>query len=121
MIQLMLIFVCMRIREQIKTKLDEFTALCVDHNVKSLYAFGSSVTNRFDPDKSDIDLLVEIEEYDPVSRGEKLIDLWDKLEYFFNTKVDLLTNASIKNSILRKNIDETKILIYEGKNHKVLV
>jgi len=51
---------------------------------------------------------------DPILRGELLIDIWDKFETFFQRKVDLLTFNSIKNPILRKNIDSTKILIYEG-------
>jgi uncharacterized protein len=59
----------MRIRDDIKSKLSVFRDLCSDHQVKYLYAFGSSVTDRFDPVSSDIDLLVEIEDPDPVGRG----------------------------------------------------
>jgi predicted nucleotidyltransferase len=92
---------------------DDFVALCKNHHVKQIYAFGSSVSNEFDPEKSDIDLLVEIDEPDPISKGEKLLSLWDKLEDFFNRKVDLLTNLSIRNKILRESIDSTKVLIYE--------
>ena len=86
-----------------------------------MYAFGSSVTDRFDEETSDIDLLVEIGETDPIERGEKLISLWDNMETFFDRKVDLLTEASIKNPVLRKNIDRTKILIYDGSGQKVFV
>jgi len=49
------------------------------------------------------------------------MSLWDKLEEFFHRKVDLLTNSSIKNPILRKNIDKTKILIYDGTGQKIFV
>jgi len=48
-----------------------------------------------------------------------LIDLWDKFEKFFQRKVDLLTISSIKNPILRKSIDSSKLLIYDGKEQKV--
>ncbi|SHJ20546.1 hypothetical protein SAMN05444280_11359 [Tangfeifania diversioriginum] len=92
---------------------DDFITLCKNHQVKQIYAFGSSVSDEFDPEKSDIDLLVEIDEPDPISKGEKLLSLWDKLEDFFNRKVDLLTNLSIRNKILRESIDSTKVLIYE--------
>ena len=111
----------MGIRDDIKRRLSDFRNLCIDHQVKSLYAFGSSVTDNFNPITSDIDLLVEIENPDPIERGEKLIDLWDKFETFFNKKIDLLTDNSIKNPILRKNIDNTKILIYDGSGKKVLI
>lgn len=95
---------------------DDFNDLCKSHHVKQIYAFGSSVSGDFDSEKSDIDLLVEIDEQDPISKGEKLLSLWDKLEEFFNKKVDLLTNLSIRNKILRDSIDSTKVLIYEQES-----
>ena len=83
--------------------------------------YGSAVTDRFDYEKSDIDLLVEIDDADPVERGDKLISLWDTFEVFFHRKVDLLTDSSIRNPYLRKSIDSTKILIYDGARKKVFV
>jgi len=66
-------------------------------------------------------LLVEIDEPDPIKRGEKLISLWDTFEDFFKRKVDLLTDSRIRNPYLRKSFDSTKVLIYDGKKSKVLV
>jgi uncharacterized protein len=109
----------MVIKEQISKKQKDFTALCISHNVKYLYAFGSSVTEKFNPKKSDIDLLVEIDSQDPVDRGEKLLSLWDLFEIFFERKVDLLTEASIRNPFLKKSIDSTKVLIYDGSRQQV--
>jgi len=65
--------------------------------------------------------LVAIDDADPVERGEKLISLWDTFEIFFKRKVDLLTETSIHNPYLRKSIDSTKVLIYDGARQKVLV
>jgi len=103
----------MIIDELINNNKEEFYNLCKEHQVKYLFAFGSSVTGNFDFDKSDIDLLVEIDEPDPLERGEKIISLWDKLEAFFKRKVDLLTNPTIRNKFLRQSVDESKVLIYE--------
>lgn len=89
------------------------------HDVKTLYAFGSSVNNQFDEASSDIDLLIEIDTQDPIKRGENLMSLWEKLEFFFQRKVDLLTNSSIRNPILRQNIDSSKVLIYYGKRQEI--
>ena len=111
----------MGIKDDIKARVNDFRDLCIDHQVKSLYAFGSAVTDRFDPVNSDIDLLVEIDNSDPIERGEKLLGLWDKFEAFFNKRIDLLTDSSIKNPILRKNINNTKILIYDGTGQKVFI
>jgi uncharacterized protein len=110
----------MIIRDEILKKQKDFDSLCMNHNVKYLYAFGSSVTDRFDVNKSDIDLLVEIDTKDPIDRGEQLLSLWDLFEIFFNRKVDLLTDSSIHNPFLKKSIDSTKILIYDGSGKKVL-
>ncbi len=111
----------MKLKQEIQKRINDFLDLCLAHKVKSLYAFGSSVSDKFNENASDIDFLVEIDDEDPIERGEKLMSLWDKLEEFFHRKVDLLTDSSIKNPILRKNIDKTKILIYDGKGQKVLV
>lgn len=111
----------MFIKDEIKNKLNEFRTMCLNHQVKYIYAFGSSTNESFDETKSDIDLLVEIDEPDPLERGEKLISLWDRFELFFQRKVDLLTESSLRNPFLKKNINSTKILIYDGKGAKVLI
>ncbi len=109
----------MNLKDSISANQNEFLYLCKTHEVKELYAFGSSVSNRFNEKSSDIDLLVELETKDPLKRGEYLTDLWEKFEAFFQRKVDLLTNASIRNPILRNSIDSSKVLIYDGKEQKV--
>ena len=111
----------MIIKDEILNRLIDFRTLCKEHNVKYLYAFGSSVTDKFDHNTSDIDLFVEIDTSDPVERGEKLISLWDTFETFFHRKVDLLTESSLRNPYLKKSIDSTKVLIYDGEGSKVLV
>ena len=111
----------MIISEEISKKRNDFTILCKSHNVKYIYAFGSSISDKFDPERSDIDLLVEIDSNDPIDRGEKLISLWDLFEDFFKRKVDMLTDSSIRNPFLRKSIDSTKVLIYDGSGQKVLI
>lgn len=111
----------MIISEEISKKRNDFTILCKSHKVKYIYAFGSSISEDFDVKRSDIDLLVEIDSDDPIDRGEKLISLWDLFEDFFKRKVDLLTDSSIRNPFLRKSIDSTKVLIYDGSGQKVLI
>lgn len=111
----------MFVKDEISNRPNVFTTLCEDHKVKYLYAFGSSVTDKFDFENSDIDLLVEIDDNDPIERGEKLISLWDLFESFFHRKVDLLTDSSIRNPFLRKSIDSSKVLIYDGSGQKVLI
>ncbi len=105
----------------IKERYVDFVDLCRSHKVDKLYAFGSSITDHFDPIKSDIDLVVKVDIEDPVDRGEALLSLWDKLEALFNRKVDLLTEDSIRNPYLKATINRTKKLIYDRKGEKVFV
>lgn len=111
----------MIVKDEILKRPMYFKTLCEKHNVRYLYAFGSSTTDSFDNEKSDIDLLVEIDDLDPLERGEKLISLWDTFETFFKRKVDLLTESSIKNPYLKKSIDLSKVLIYDGKGSQVFI
>jgi uncharacterized protein len=110
----------MNIHSIIKGKKSEFFDLCRQHKVDKLYAFGSSVTDHFDPAKSDIDLVVSLDLNDPIEYGEMLLILWDKLESFFKRKVDLLTDESIHNPYLRRSIELTRTLIYDRQGEKVL-
>jgi hypothetical protein len=105
----------------IKERYTDFVELCRSHQVDKIYAFGSSITDHFDPEKSDIDIVVKVDINDPIDRGEALLSLWDKLESLFKRKVDLLTEESIRNPYLKANINRTKKLIYDGEGEKVFV
>lgn len=93
--------------------------MCKAHKVDKLYVFGSAVSGNF-TDESDLDVLVEINENDPLNRGELLLSLWNQLEAYCDRKVDLLTYNSIRNPYLRKSIDDTKKLLYDGSKEEVL-
>ena len=105
----------------IKERYTDFLNLCRSHKVSKIYAFGSSITQDFNPKKSDIDIVVKINIDDPADRGEALLSLWDKLEALFNIKVDLLTEDSIRNPYLKSSINRTKKLIYYGEGEQVFV
>lgn len=105
----------------IKESYSDFVELCRTHKVNKIYAFGSSITDHFDTEKSDIDLVVKLDIDNPIDRGEALLSLWDKLEGLFMRKVDLLTEDSIRNPYLKANINRTKKLIYDGEGEKVFV
>ncbi len=109
----------MNLPKIIEENLDKLIEICRKFGVERIYAFGSVITNRFDPEKSDLDFVVEMEEMLPLIRGEKLIGLWEALEDLFAKKVDLITDQPIKNPYLRTSINRTKRLIYDRKSEKV--
>ena len=111
----------MDLKTLIKERYNDFIHLCQSHRVDKVYAFGSSITEHFDPQTSDIDVVVKIDIDDPADRGEALLSFWDKLEALFQRKVDLLTEDSIRNPYLKASINRTKKLIYDGEGKKVFV
>lgn len=87
--------------------------LCRLHKVKSLYAFGSVLTPRFNED-SDVDLLVDFNESEIplLNFGDNFFGLQFALEDMFGRKVDLICDNIISNSVFRKEVDSTKRIIY---------
>ena len=85
--------------------------LCKVHKVKSLYAFGSVLTDKFNPE-SDIDLIVDFQQLDVLDYGDNYYDLKFSLEKIFKRSVDLLEEKAIKNPYFRKAITLKKQLIY---------
>ncbi|HSF54009.1 MAG TPA: nucleotidyltransferase domain-containing protein [Algoriphagus sp.] len=91
------------------TSIQELCKLC---GVKTLYAFGSVLTNRFD-EESDIDLIVDLEENDPLEYTEKYFNLKFGLEKILGRTVDLLEERADLNPIIRKEIERSKVVVYE--------
>ncbi len=97
--------------KEITKHLDQINSLCNTNKVKTLFAFGSVTTENFGPD-SDIDLVVDISEMDPLSYADNYFSLKTQLESIFHRHIDLLEQKAIKNPYLKKQIDLTKVLIY---------
>ena len=89
--------------------------------VKKFYLFGSALTTRFNENNSDIDVLVETENISPEEKGACLIALWEDLEKLFNRKVDLLTENSLRNPYLAREIEQTRKLIYDGQTKQIFI
>lgn len=97
--------------EEINKHIEQIKKLCDANGVKALFAFGSVLKNQLRPD-SDIDLVVDIEDQDPLSYSDKYFELKFNLEKIFNRKIDLLELKAIRNRFLKKEIDKTKLQIY---------
>ncbi|MEQ9467733.1 MAG: nucleotidyltransferase domain-containing protein [Ekhidna sp.] len=93
-----------------------FYAKLKKEKVGALYAFGSGLRSET---PNDIDLLIEVENEDPLERGESLLNLWDYFESYFKKKVDLLTPNSLKNPYIKEEIEKTKKLIYAKEQQGV--
>ena len=85
---------------------------CHQFHVRRLDVFGSSVTDAFDPARSDIDLLVEFESV----RDGEYADVWfglrEALEALFERPVDLVTDSAVRNPYFRAELERTRRPLY---------
>lgn len=95
----------------IKNHNKDILNLCKTHKVKSLYAFGSVLTEKFNS-KSDVDLIVDFEDIDVLDYGDNYYNLKFSLEQIFKRNIDLLEEKAIKNPYFRKRLNQNKVLIY---------
>lgn len=95
----------------ISLHIDQIKRLCELNKVRSLFAFGSVTTEKFNAD-SDIDLVVDIDENDPISYSDKYFNLKFQLEEILKRQIDLLEQKAIRNRYLKSEIERTKVQIY---------
>jgi len=85
--------------------------LCKELKVKNFCVFGSALNNTFSKD-SDIDFIVDFEEKDPLAYSDLYFKLKEKLENLLNRQIDLIEERGIKNSFFKREIEDTKVVIY---------
>lgn len=90
---------------------DQMQEFCKQYRVRSLAAFGSVLRDDFNS-QSDIDFLVDFEENDPFVYANLYFQFKKKLEALFNRRIDLVEKRAIKNSYFKKELEETKKVIY---------
>ena len=95
----------------LESYISEIRLLCQKNRVKSLYVFGSVLTDRF-TDKSDIDLIVDIDSIDPLEYSDFYFNLKFALEELLRREIDLLESRALKNPYLIDNINQSKTLLY---------
>lgn len=99
--------ICVTIHPLVEARRDEIVALCRSLGVRRLDVFGSAVTDEFDIDRSDVDVLVE---FDTQARGsiDVYLGLKDGLERILGRPVDVVVTVAIRNPYLRAHAMETR-------------
>ena len=85
--------------------------LCIAHNVKRLYAFGSVLTDKYTTD-SDIDFIVDFEHVEVNQYADNYYDFKFSLEKILHRSVDLLEGKAIKNPYFLQVINNQRKLVY---------
>jgi len=97
--------------------LDEIPDLCRRYGVARLELFGSATTDAFDPERSDLDFLVEFDA-NPAGLFDRYFGLKESLEALYGRSVDLVTHASLRNPYFIDAINKTRRLVYADENTK---
>jgi uncharacterized protein len=91
----------------------ELAQLCQRYGVNRLYLFGSAATDRFAPESSDLDFVVELKDRQAIGAyADSYFGLLEGLESLFSRPVDLVVDSAIRNRYFRDAVDKTKALLY---------
>ncbi len=90
---------------------EQIVHLCEKYGVKELYVFGSVLREDFGQ-QSDIDMAVVFSRTGIAGSFDQYFDFKAELEQLLGRPVDLVCAGSVRNSVFRRELDETKRLIY---------
>ncbi|MGO1561989.1 hypothetical protein CZ771_06800 [Actinomycetales bacterium JB111] len=85
--------------------------LCREFGVRRLAAFGSALTDRFDPDRSDVDFLVEFADDAPRTL-DHYFRFKSALETVVDRPVDLVEVGALRNPFIIESIEASKEELY---------
>ncbi|MFZ5654743.1 MAG: nucleotidyltransferase family protein [Pseudomonadota bacterium] len=91
---------------------DALADLCRRHSVRRLSLFGSATGPEFNPERSDLDFIVEFEALAPGEYAEAYFGLWEDLQRLFDRPVDLITAPALQNPYLRNAVEQSRVELY---------
>ncbi len=96
---------------------DAIRALALQYGVRRLEVFGSVCTPEFDPDTSDIDVLVEYPPgYDYGPWLSRFHELQRELSRVLNRQVDLVTTRALRDPWFFREAIKTRRVIYDASD-----
>lgn len=96
---------------RLQTFTPDIIKLCETHKVKSLYAFGSVLTDTFNKE-SDIDLIVDFSNIEVEDYADNYFDFKFSLEDILKRPIDLLEEKAIKNPYFSQCVYQQRQLVY---------
>lgn len=91
---------------------DELAAICADHRVASLEAFGSAVTEESGDEVRDLDFLVEFLPCGPGEYFDAYFGLLECLHRLFGRPVDLVASHAIRNPYVLDSVNRSRTPLY---------
>ena len=91
--------------------LPEIAAICQEHGVRTLYLFGSAANGDFDPGSSDIDVQVDLGEYEPAI-ALRYARVYNALSDLLGKDIDLITTRARGSERFLREVAETRKVLY---------
>lgn len=85
--------------------------LCALHNVKSLYAFGSVVSDQL-TEKSDIDFIVDFNTIELTQYADNYFNFKFSLQDILQRPIDLIEEKAIRNPYFKQSVNKQRKLVY---------
>ena len=95
----------------IDTYLTDINKLCALHSVKTLYAFGSVVSDQL-TDKSDIDFIVDFDNIALQDYADNYFNFKFSLQDILKRPIDLVEEKAIKNPYFKQAVNKQRKLVY---------
>lgn len=93
----------------IEDHLDEIAALCREYGVARLEVFGSAATGAFDPERSDVDFLVEYSAETNLGPWLKcFFELRERLSTLLDRPVDLIMAEAPRNPYFVRSVNASR-------------
>jgi hypothetical protein len=86
--------------------------ICRDLRVKRLDLVGSASRGEFEPERSDVDVLVQFDGLDRLF--DRYFELKKRLESQLGREVDVIEINAVKNPYVKKSLNRDKVRIYES-------
>ncbi len=97
---------------RLEAKREELEVLCRRFGVRRLELFGSATGDRFDPEASDLDFLVEFEPSGPGTRADRYFGLLEGLQELYGRSVDLVELPAIRNPYFLESIEASRTVLH---------
>lgn len=97
----------------------EIAALCQQFGMRKIELFGSATGPDFDEERSDLDFIVDVGEYE---RGvaKRFLRFCSALEGLLGCPVDVITNRKIQNPYFRASVNASRMVIYDAADSEAV-
>jgi uncharacterized protein len=91
---------------------EAIVALCKTYGVRKLAVFGSAARGDFDPERSDVDFVLEFEDYG-TGVGRRFMRFAVDLEDLLKKRIDIVFEPAIRDRDFLREVQETQEILYD--------